>query len=130
MSFYVFCQNLVAIKDFSLRSKYEVALVEYFFQRTFGFITIYLEKEALFRLYINENDSVDDLNYKLDYKARNFPQLKQIPTIKLVGNLLTFNTRSDKVKFKFSDKARQYFKLDAQYYSKKMLNGIVNHGVI
>ena len=122
MSFYVVCQNLVAIKDISLRNQFEVALVDFHFQRNFGFLTVYHEKDALFRLPLNENDTVEDLNTKLDYKARNFSQLKQIPTIKLFGNMLSFNTRSENVKFKFSEEARRYFKLDGIYYSKKLID--------
>ena len=121
MSFYVLCQNSVAFRDISLKSKYEVALVDYYFQRNFGFLTVYYEKEALFRISLSENDSIDDLNSKLDFKSRSFPQLKQIPTIKLVGNMLIFNTRSDHVKFKFSEEARVYFKLEGQYYTKKQI---------
>ena len=33
--------------------------------------------------------------------------------------MLSFNTRSDNLKFKLSEEAREYFKIDSQYLTKK-----------
>lgn len=123
MSFYATCislgKDIKAIKDFCLKSKYEVALVDFYFKTDFGSISIYHDRNALFKVAINEDDSIEQLNTKIQFISAKFEQLETKPSIRHMGNFLLFDSGSEQVKFKFSDEARQYFNLDTVYVSKR-----------
>jgi hypothetical protein len=127
MSFFVTCvrndSKINASHDIFLpnRSKYEVALVDFYLTRSMGYLSVYYEQNALFRIKIFECDSIQDINKRLELHSKKYPVLENPPQIYFHENQLTFDTRNNRVKFKLCETLKNVFDLDVVYIMKKTI---------